>query len=907
MPRLFLFDGTAIAYRSYHALSQAGLSAPDGRPTGAIYGFTTALRRILETESPDLVAVAFDPPGGTFRHERYPEYKATRDKTPEDLREQMPMVREVVRRHGIPIFEVPGYEADDVIGTLATQAEAAGYEVQIVTGDKDLMQLVSDKVVLYDIFKRGQELVIQDLAAVEKKFGTTPEHVPDVLAIMGDTSDNVPGVKGIGEKGAIKLVAEFGSVAGVLENIEQVKGKTREKLEDDRENLLLSLELVQIDKEVPLESAATNIEPPAPDSDGLHALFLELGFHTLLSKLAEGAAKEEADEGERDFVTVRTPEELESMIAELREAGRFAVDTETTSLMPLEAKLVGVSFSARAGRAFYVPFNVDPPVLKGGKQALLDALEPLLTDPSLERIGQNYKYDALVFEGQGIRVPAPDFDTVVASFCVAGADRRHSLDDLALHYFNQHKIPLTQLTGTGAKKISVDHVPLKEIAEYGCEDAEVTFRLAEVLARELEEAGAQALYHDLELPLVPVLGAMERRGIALDEQLLVDFNVDLTAEMEQAALDVQELAGENFNVNSNKVLGEVLFEKLRIQDAAGVKKPKRTKTGWSTDAATLSDKYPDEPIVKRLLAYRELAKLKSTYVDSLPRYVNPTTGRIHCSFSQVSAATGRLACSDPNLQNIPVRTERGRKLREAFVPRPADEHGEWLLLAADYSQIELRVMAHFSGDEDMIAAFEAGHDIHTATAKKIFELADGEEVTREMRSRAKVINFGLLYGMGPQRVARETNLTVPEAREFIERYFGAFPKVREWITNLLESGRETGYVETLLGRRRSVADLRSQNSRIRNFAENAAVNTPIQGSAADVIKRAMIDVERELTSSKLAGRMILQVHDELLFEVPAKELDETRELVVKRMEEAVVLAVPLKVDCGWGANWLEAH
>ena len=906
MPRLFLLDGTALAYRSHFALSRSGLTDADGNPTGATYGFTTTLRRILETESPDLIAVALDARGKTFRHERFEAYKATRERAPEEMVAQLDNIRAVVRAHGIQLYEIPGYEADDVIGTLARRAEEAGHEVRIVTGDKDLMQLVSERVKLHNVFKPGVELVIQGPEAVREKFGTDPAHVVDVLAIMGDSSDNVPGVKGIGEKGATKLIAEFGSVAGLLERLEEVKGKTKDKLEAGRDDLLLSLELVTLDTDVPLDPGFEALGPARPDEAALVELFGRLDFQSLVEKVAAEAPPDLP----RDYVTVLDEAALEAMIGELRAAGSFALDTETTSLFPLEAELVGLSFSGADGRAFYVPCNAEPPVVAAGDDgataALLARLEPLLTDPAVELCGQNTKYDWLVLGAHGLQLPPPAFDTMVASFCAAGSQRRHSLDSLALHYFGLKKIPTTELIGTGQKQITMAEVPLEEVAEYACEDADFTWRVKAPLERELEAGAAQALFHDLEMPLVPVLGAMEARGIRLDVALLEAAGASMESELEKLVWDIQELAGENFNVNSTKVLGEVLFEKLRIQDAAGVKRPRRTKTGWATDAETLAGKYGDVEIVRHVLEYREVAKLKSTYVDALPRYVNPDTGRVHCSFSQVSAATGRLASSDPNLQNIPVRSERGRQLRKAFVPRLDPGGREWVLLAADYSQIELRVMAHLSGDENLTRAFHEGQDIHAATASRIFDVMP-ELVTREMRSQAKVINFGLLYGMGPARLARETGLSVPEARGFIERYFGAFPKVREWIDALLESARESGHVETLLGRRRRMADINSANSRARSFAENAAVNTPVQGSAADIIKRAMIDLERELAASPLAGELLLQVHDELVLDVPADELEATGELVRRCMEEAVVLDVPLRVDLGSGANWLEAH
>lgn len=902
MTTVFLLDGTALAYRSHFALQRSGLTTPEGLPCSATYGFTMTLRRILEQESPDLVAVAFDPPGPTFRHKQYAEYKATREKMPEDMIAQQPWLREVVRAHGVPIFEVPGFEADDVIGTLTRAAEAEGHEVRIVTGDKDFMQLVGPDVKLYNVFKRDIDLVIEGVEAVDEKFGTTPDHVIDVLAIMGDASDNIPGVKGIGEKGATKLIKQFGSVAGVLEHVDEVKGKAREYIERDREQLLMSLQLVTIDTAVPLDAGVDSLGPAAPDAEALTELFTRLGFISLLKKVVPSAAAKE----ERDYVTITNEAELDAMIEELTAAGTFALDSETTSLFPLEAELVGLSFSAKLLRAFYVPMNAEPLVLEGGTEAILEHLRPLLTDPALKRVGQNFKYDALVLAGQGVDIPPPHFDTMIASFCIAGSTRRHGLDELALRYFDLRKIPTTDIIGRGAKQVTMAEVEVAKVAEYACEDADVTWRLYGELRRELEESSAQSLFEELELPLVPVLAAMERRGIRLDTELLAEFGEELEADIAHHVQRFGELAGKEVNLNSPKALGELFFEQLLIQEEAGVKRPKRTKTGWSTDHETLSSRYGDIEIVSELLAYREVQKLKSTYVDALPRYVNPKTGRVHCSFSQVSAATGRLASSDPNLQNIPVRTERGRRLRQAFVPRAADDHGEWVLLAADYSQVELRIMAHLAGDDLMRQAFAAGRDIHASTAAIIFDV-DEAFVTREMRSRAKAVNFGLLYGMGAARLARETGFSIPEAKRFMARYFASFPRVEAWREQILEDARANGYVETLLGRRRLMPDINSDAPRMRAFAENAAVNTPVQGSAADIIKRAMIHLEANLEASDLAGRMLLQVHDELVLEVPLKELDATREMVREAMEGAVELSVPLKVDFGHGRTWLEAH
>jgi DNA polymerase-1 len=723
-----------------------------------------------------------------------------------------------------------------------------------------------------------------------------------VLALMGDASDNVPGVKGIGEKGAIKLITEFGSLDALLERLGDVKGKAREHIERDRELLLLSRQLVTIDTAVPLDPPFDCLDCPRPDPRALAALYTRLGFISLLKKAVPGGSAA----ADRDYVLVRDAAGLERLLGELAAASTFAFDTETTSLFPLEAELVGCSFSVRAGQAWYVPFNLEPPVLEGGPRALLERLAPLLCDGSKRRVGQNTKYDDLVVLAQGVCLPAPAFDTMLASYCVAGTTRRHNLDDLALAYFGLHKIPTSDLIGRGAKQITMAEVPVERVAEYACEDAEVTWRLYEALDAELDSSANRALFEQLEMPLVPVLTAMEARGIRVDTGLLSEFGAELERDLAAHAAAFTAVAGEEVNLNSPKALGELFFERLRIQDAAGVKRPRRTRTGWSTDAETLSQAYGDVPIVRHLLEFRELQKLMGTYVEALPRYVNPKTGRVHCSFSQVSAATGRLASSDPNLQNIPVRTERGRRLRRAFVAPQADAHGAWVLLSADYSQVELRILAHLAGDEAMVAAFAAGKDIHASTAALVFGVRESD-VDREMRSRAKAVNFGLLYGMGPVRLARETNLSLNEAREFIERYFEAFPRVRAWREAVLEGARRDGYVTTLSGRRRPMPDITSGDPRARSGAENAAVNTPVQGSAADIIKRAMIELHARLAKSELSAALLLQVHDELVLECPESELEETRALVVECMSGAAELAVPLVVDTGHGRTWLDAH
>ncbi|MCG3133237.1 MAG: DNA polymerase I [Planctomycetes bacterium] len=906
--RLFLLDGTALAYRAHFAFLRANLTSRAGRPTGAVYGFVATLLKLLRDEKPDHVGVAFDPPGPTFRHERYEAYKATREKMDEDLVAQLPVIRDVVRAFRIPVLEVPGYEADDVLATVARDAERRGIETWIVTGDKDLCQVVTDRVKIYDILKPGVEVKKLDPAGVEAEWGVPPGRIVDVLALMGDASDNVPGVPGIGEKTAVRLVKEYGSALAVLdaaaaEPSPVKQPKLRDNLRNHRADALLSLELVTIDEKVPLgpDMRFEDLALGARDDARLAELFRELNFTQHLAEVTEARAATES----HDYRVVSTADELRALLAKARGADLLAVDTETTGLDPMLSRIVGVSMAWESGAAWYVPFNADPPLFategagrEDDRERVKAALRPLLEDPAVRKCGQNAKYDLLAFRTEGIDVRGYVHDTMIASFCLEPEAHQHNLDALALRHFGYRKIATKELIGTGKSQRTMDELPVAQVGEYACEDADFTRRLAGKFEDRLRGNEVERLFRDVEMPLLAVLGAMEWEGVRVDVPFLEKMSVSLAARTSALEREICEAAGQAFNLNSPKQLGDVLFERLRIQ---GARKIRKTQTGWATDERTLSE-FMDHDVVRKLLSYRGLTKLRSTYTEALVRLVHPGDGRVHTSYSQVGAITGRLASSDPNLQNIPVRTEEGREIRRAFVPR-ADG---WTLLSADYSQIELRVLAHLSRDPDLIAAFRSGEDIHRRTAARVFGMAP-QFVTPEIRSRAKAINFGIIYGMGATRLAQDTGLTRKEAQEFIDAYFRAYPAVSAWLEGTRASARATGEVRTLLGRRRSLREMfESPEMRVQAQAENVAVNTPVQGSAADIIKLAMIAIDREIRERGLASRMILQVHDELVFDVAPGELDAMKTLVRARMEGAWPMEVPLSVDMGAGPTWLDA-
>ncbi|MGA9115206.1 MAG: DNA polymerase I [Bacteroidota bacterium] len=928
--RLFLLDGTALAYRSYYAFAvRSPLRNSRGENTGAVYGFASTLLRILEGEKPDHIAAVFDTPEPTFRHTRYPAYKATRERMPEELAAQLDLIREVVRAFSVPILEVPGVEADDVIGTLARAAEQQGVAVRMVTGDKDFMQLVSPLVLMYKPGRGGEEPEILDVEAVRRKFGVEPSRVIDVLGLMGDQSDNVPGVPGVGEMTAIPLIQEFGSMEGLYANLERVsRPAIREKLRTHRDLAFLSRELVTIRTDVPLPLDFHQLKAAPPDAPVLERLFERLEFRSLLTRKRREAPPPPVETREAETlpeVTMRNDThlwrcitdggELRRLAAELASAGVLSVDTETTGRDPLRAELAGIALARTEREAFYIPVAPVPRenpgeglfhsheeagfadnragAIPGGE--VLGCLKPLLENPAVRKVGQNIKYDMLMFLNHGIALEGVEFDTMVASY-VLRSDGQHNLDALAREYLGYRTLSYAELVGKGKAERKITEVPLADAAQYACEDADITLRIRGAQERHLEKAGLLDLCRDLEFPLIPVLARMEFAGVALDAAYLEGLSKELEVRLTCLEREIHADAGEAFNINSTRQLSDILFGKL------GLAPVRKTKTGFSTDVGVLESLRGRHPIVDRLLEYRHSVKLKSTYVDALPALIHPRTGRVHTSFNQTVASTGRLSSSDPNLQNIPIRTEIGRAIRKAFV---AGSPG-MRILSADYSQIELRIMAHVSGDEAMQEAFRRGEDVHASTARGIFGV-EGEDVTRDMRRKAKEVNFGIMYGIGPFGLAGRLQISQTEAKEIIRRYFERFPGVEAYIERTREFARQEGYVATLLGRRRYIPEIRSRNAAIRGNAERQAINMPIQGTAADMIKRAMILVDGELRRRTMATRLLLQVHDELVLESPAAEAEEAAGLVRNAMQGALALDVPVVADVGMGRDWLEAH
>ena len=905
MKRLLVIDGTALAFRAFFAIR--GLTDDQGRPSGALYGYIMSVLRAMEDHPSEFVAVAWDRPEPTFRHKLSETYKANREELDQDLEVQFPWMREATELLGIPSLDRVGYEADDILASLAVQAEAAGHETRMFSSDKDLAQVVSEKVLQCPPPKQSEPAKVMGPADVVEKFGVEPAQMIDWQAMVGDSSDNIPGVPGVGPKRATTLLQKYGDLDTVLERgPEEEKGKLAENLAAHADDARAAQQLVRMVTDLELGPIEDLTLSPR-QSAALLAFCREHGFRSLGERFeaesnAPAPSEPEAPAEDRDYRTVDRPEQLAELRAGLEASGGFAFDTETTDIDPMRARLVGMSFCWEAGTAWYVPMNLTEPLRGPDGEDPVEYLAPLLADPKLPKLGQNLKYDAHVMRRAGAPLAGIGFDTMLAHFLLH-PEERHNLDELSLKYLGMRKIPTKELLGTGKNALTMDLVPVPAVAEYACEDADATWQLALKLEAELDESkdADRQLLNDLELPLMPVLERMEANGIVLNKQTLRDLDRDL--EKRQAELEkiVHVEAGEPFNLNSPKQLGPILFEKLSIQDIVGVKRVGKTKTGYKTDAATL-EKYSGVTIVDALLEYRQITKLRGTYLEALPRYVHPETGRIHSNFNQAVAATGRLSSSDPNLQNIPIRTEAGRAIRRAFIAPEGHT-----MLAADYSQIELRLVAHISQDPALIQAFLDGADVHARTAALVFADGDTEAVTPEMRSRAKAINFGILYGMGPQRLARELDIGFGEARAFIDSYFEALPGVRAWIDQTLATATEVGAVYTLFGRRRRVPELASQDGRVRSNAENIAVNSPVQGSAADLIKMAMIAVDQRLQDEGLAAKMLLQVHDELVFECPDAELEQLKVLVREEMEGVHELSVPLHVDMGTGPDWASAH
>lgn len=899
-PTIYLIDGTAQVFRAFYAVQP--LSTSSGFPTNAIFGFIKMLLKLVQDESPAYLGVSFDPPGPTFRHELFAEYKANRPETPEDLNQQVPKIKEFLECMNVPIFEVPGYEADDVLATLAQQIEQQGWKAVIVSSDKDLLQLVSERVVT--LSERMGHKVIYTPAKVQDKYGITPQQICDFLGLIGDASDNIPGIKGIGPKTASKLLHEFGSLEALLEHPEAIKNKRqRANLEQGKELARQSKALATVRTDVPVELQLDLLQRRPPDYARLQTYLHTLEFYSLIRDLIPADAELSDESGVaaappgKQYQTVLTEKQLQQLVNELRQAEGFAVDTETTSELPMKAELVGISCAVKAHQAYYIP--VGHRYIGASQQlprdVVLAALKPLLEDPGLPKYGQNIKYDQIVFAHYGITLHGTRFDSMLASYLLNPSKRSHSMDHLAQEFLQHQTITYKEVAGKGAKQVTLDMAPVETVSEYACEDADVTLQLTHILHDQLEHHHLSELYQQVELPLIDVLAAMERHGVKVDTPLLQELSGEFAAAVQRIGDEIYALAGQEFNINSPKQLGEILFEKLQMPFA------KKTKTGYSTNVDILTDlARAGYEIPSKVLEYRQLAKLKSTYADALPKQINPKTGRIHTSYNQTVTATGRLSSSDPNLQNIPIRTAEGRRIRQAFIP---DEG--CVLLSADYSQIELRILAHVTDDAELLKAYQQNEDIHTKTATQLFGLP-AADITPAMRREAKTVNFSVIYGIGAFSLSKDLNLPRKEAQRYIDEYFALYQGVKRFIEATIALAREQGYVTTLLNRIRYIPDIHSKNHNMRQFAERIAVNTPIQGTAADMIKLAMIAIHRQL--GQYPGvKMIVQVHDELVFEVPEQQMEAVRAFVVREMESVLDLNVPIVVDAQYGRNWDEAH
>ncbi len=947
MDKLFLLDAYALIYRAYYALIKNPRINSKGFNTSAVLGFVNTLEDVLKKESPTHIGVAFDPSGPTFRHEVYEQYKAQREETPEVIRASVPIIKDIIRAYRIPILEVSGYEADDVIGTLATQAGKQGITTYMMTPDKDYGQLVSEHVFMYRPKYGDKEFDVMGPEEVKAKFNIeSPLQVIDMLGLMGDSSDNIPGCPGVGEKTAQKLIAQFGSIENLLSHTDELKGALKTKVENNREMITFSKFLATIKTDVPIELNLAELKRETPDEDALRKIFEEMEFRTLIERVLGKEKKlqpsetvvasqgngqlslfgelppaspkkneiqgnlfaEFADEGtttglfsnltsleslDYDYQLIDTEEKRIDFLQIIKTKEIFSLDTETTDIDPINAELVGMSFSYAENQAFYVPI----PAEREEALKIVNEFKELLENEQTVKVGQNIKYDMLVLSNYGVEVKGPLFDTMIAHY-VLQPELRHNMDYLAEIYLNYQTIHIEELIGQkGKNQGNMRNLSPQQIYKYACEDADVTLKLKNRLEQELKEQGAEKLFYEIEMPLVPVLAYMEKNGVRIDTHALKETSTHFTARMIQIENEIYQLAGTEFNVSSPKQVGEILFERLKITDKA-----KKTKTGqYVTSEEVLEGLRNKHDIVGKILDYRGLKKLLGTYIDALPLLINERTGKIHTSFNQTVTATGRLSSSNPNLQNIPIRNEDGKEIRKAFIPEEGCE-----FFSADYSQIELRIMAHLSNDPNMIEAFREGDDIHAATAAKIYKI-NIEEVSREQRSKAKTANFGIIYGISVFGLAERMNVPRSEAKELIDGYFQTYPQIKAFMDKSIERAREKGYIETIFGRKRFLPDILSHNAVVRGYAERNAINAPIQGSAADIIKVAMVKIYQRFLSENIRSKMILQVHDELNFSVYPEEKEKVEQIVIEEMERAYSMQVPLRADCGWGSNWLEAH
>lgn len=928
MQKLMLLDAYALIFRAYYGLIRSPRINSKGENTSAVFGFVNTLEELLRTEQPDFLAVAFDPPGGTFRHEAFADYKAQREETPAGIKWAVPVIKDILEAYGIVACEVKGFEADDVIGTLALQGQAAGLDVLMVTPDKDYAQLVRPGITMCRPSSGKSGLEKLDVEAVCEKYGLAhPTQVIDMLALMGDAADNIPGCPGVGPKTAVKLLAEFENVEQLIENVEQLKGSLRQKVSDHVEDIRNSKFLATIVTDVPIELDLDAMKRREPNKEKLKNIFEACEFRTFIQRFlgespnAKTNAVEEPDlftpqgaengaesgnlstnypqsshktlqDTEHSYVLIDNLKDATALCGNLLTFPIVAFDTETTGIDAMSAEMVGMSFAVEGGRAWYVAV----PENQAEAQEFIDAFRPFFENEGQIKVGQNLKYDLTILSHYGVEVKGELFDTMLAHYVVE-PEQRHNMDHLAETYLHYRTIHIEELIGTGRQQKNMRDLAPSEICDYACEDADVTLRLYPILREKMAECDVTDVFSKIEMPLLPVLARIEQNGVRLDTEALQQTGDDFRARLQTLEEEVYALAGHEFTITSPKQVGTVLFEELKISEKA-----RKTKTGqYSTSEEVLETLRDKHPIVEKILAHRALKKLLSTYVEALPKLINARTGRIHTSFNQAVTATGRLSSSNPNLQNIPVRGEDGREIRKAFVP---DE--DCTFFSADYSQIELRIMAHLSGDEHMIADFNAGHDIHAATAARIFHKSI-EEVTRDERRKAKTANFGIIYGISAFGLSERLGIPRGEAKELIDSYFDTYPKVKEFMSTCIERAQERGYILTEFKRRRYLADINSRNATVRGYAERNAVNAPIQGTAADIIKVAMVAIDCRLREEHLDTKMILQVHDELNFSVPHRELDTVRQLVVEEMERAYSMRVPLLAECGSGTNWLEAH
>lgn len=922
MKKIFLLDAYALIYRAYYALIRSPRINSRGENTSAIYGFVNTLEDILTHQAPDSIAVAFDPAGPTFRHEIYPEYKAQREATPEDIRFSVPYIKQILEAYRIPLLEVPGYEADDVIGTMAKRLAEAGYEVKMFTPDKDYAQLVAPHITMCRPGHNSQPMEELGVEEVCQKYGLQhPEQVIDLLGLMGDTADNIPGCPGVGEKTAVKLINQFGSIEEMLHRTSEIKGALRTKVENNVEQIRLSRYLATIKTDIPIDIDPEKLKRVEPDKEQLRQLFEHLEFRQFIKRLfpdAEKAVKKtyiepslfdefSTDEPEeekptvfstlkdldKEYFLVDNTEDAKMLCSRLLTIGTCALDTETTGIDTMTAELVGMSFSDSSHRAWYVAV----PRETEKAREMVEIFRPFLQSDRILKVGQNLKYDINILARYGVEPQPPFFDTMLAHYVVQ-PELRHNMDYLAEIYLHYRTIHIEELIGPKGKgQKNMGELSPADIRDYACEDADITLQLMEPLRKEMRENNVERVFEEIEMPLLPVLARMERNGVRIDHKALAETGRLFKERADKLEEEIYALAGHPFNITSPRQVGTVLFEELKLSEKA-----KKTKTGqYSTGEEVLEAIRHKHPIVEKILLHRALKKLTGTYIDALPRLVHPETGKIHTSFNQAVTATGRLSSSNPNLQNIPVRGDDGREIRKSFVP---DEGN--LFFSADYSQIELRIMAHLSGDEHLIKDFREGRDIHAATAARIFH-KDIEDITRDERRKAKTANFGIIYGISAFGLAERMEVSRTEAKELIENYFQTYPKVKEYMEKAMATAREKGFIETTFGRRRYLPDILSKNAVVRGYAERNAVNAPIQGTAADIIKVAMIRIDRRLREEHLKSTMILQVHDELNFNVIPEELDRVRAIVIEEMEAAWPADVPLLADCGTGANWLEAH